>query len=601
MKSVRSFFTPGRLFGWAVLLIVILLYFVPILMLIVGAFRDSAPGQPGSWSLQGFVDAFSDPTTWRSLGSSLWLAVVVGIISTLVAGMMAAIAASKSPIARLVVPTMVVALAMPPLFFALSWDLLGTPRLGLINGFLWDVFGIPGINIGGAWGTAIFLGLKVSTLVFFILLGPFLSMDRRQQEAAVVSGAGKIRVALTVTIPALLPALLGGFSIAFIIGVTAFDIPLILGRPEGFTVFSTQIYGALADSSPPNYAVASSLAMVLIAIVLTLVGLRWMLLDRRSFTTVGGKATGYAPDPTPLSRVASVVAYVVFTVVVLLLPAAQMALASLQPIFGAGALSLANYTRVLQDPQIQSSLGNTIFVAVVGGALAVLIAFVLALIGRYGATAMRRTLDLATWLPWAANGVLLGLGLVWMFIVITPLRGFFGTIWIVLLGLVIASTPLAGRTIDGAIAQIGGELEEAGRVSGAGVTRVAVGIVLRLMTPAVLAAWFISAIHIVGNLEVPILLALPTNRVMAVSVYQYWGNGQGTTAAALFCLVIGAGILVALAGALLMWIGGRILKTRNRSSAAVEIERAASAAETQRTAPSAAPVPERTPVGVEER
>lgn len=572
MHPLRRFFSPARLMGWAVLAVVIILYVLPIVMLIVGAFRDAAPGQPGSWTLDGFRTAFSDPRTWTSLGNSLWLALMMGLIGTGIAAVMAAIAASPMRAGRWVTPVMVIALGMPPLFFAMSWDVLLSPRLGIMNGFFWSAFGWEGITLGGGAATAVIGGMKVSTLVYFLLLGPFRSMDRRQEEAAQVGGAGRLRVALTVTLPALLPALLAGFSIAFIIGVTAFDIPLIIGLPDGFNVFSTQIYAALNESSPPNYASASALAMVLIAIVISLVVARWLILDRRSFTTVGGKAAGYAPHPDRTTRILAIIAFVIFAFFVLVLPATQMVLSSLQPIFGAGTLSTANYTRVLQDPQLRTSLSNTAFVSIVGGAVAVGVAFTLALIGRYGSVAMRRMLDLATWLPWAANGVLLGLGLVWTFITIAPLRGLFGTIWIVLIGLVVATTPLAGRAIDGALAQISRELEESGRVFGGGVVRVAIGVVLRLMLPAVLAGWFISAINIVGNLEVPILLSLPTNRVLAVSIYQYWGNGQGTTAAAVFCLVTGIGILIAAVGAGLMWIGGRLLSAQRRSRAQHALE-----------------------------
>ena len=67
-------------------------------------------------------------------------------------------------------------------------------------------------------------------------------------------------------------------------------------------------------------------------------------------------------------------------------------------------------------------------------------------------------------------------------------------------------------------------------------------------------------------------MSLPTNRVLAVSIYQYWGNGQGTTAAAVFCLVTGIGILIAAVGAGLMWIGGRLLSAQRRSRAQHALE-----------------------------
>jgi iron(III) transport system permease protein len=191
----------------------------------------------------------------------------------------------------------------------------------------------------------------------------------------------------------------------------------------------------------------------------------------------------------------------------------------------------------------------------------------LGLIGRHGSASLRRGLELTTWLPWAANGILLGLGLVWGFLTIPFLTPLFGTVWIVLIGLVIAATPLAARAVDGALAQIGKELEESARVSGATALRVAVGIVLRLILPSFLAAWFITGINIVGNLEVPILLSMPTNKTMAVEVYRLYGNGESSMAAALFVLVFVIG--GALAGAVyaVRWIIGRMVRRRQEREA----------------------------------
>ena len=146
------------------------------------------------------------------------------------------------------------------------------------------------------------------------------------------------------------------------------------------------------------------------------------------------------------------------------------------------------------------------------------------------------------------------------------LRPLFGTVWIVLIGLVIASTPLASRATDAALAQVGRELEESARVSGASALRTGIGIVTRLILPACLAAWVITAIQIAGNLEVPILLSLPTNETVAVMVYQLNARGETVQAAALFCLVLGAAAL----GALLLATGSalrRRWRRRGRGSA----------------------------------
>lgn len=517
------------------------MYVLPLVMVIYAAFRTAAPGMPGSFTLAGFTAAFSDPETYRTLGSSLWLAVMTGFGATGLAVVFAWIVSrTNAALRRMVTPLMVVVLATPPLFFSLSWNLLGTPKFGLLNQMLGAV-GLPNdiVHVGGGWGTWFVLSLKICSLGYFILIGPFLAMDRRLEEASLIAGASRVRTFVSVNIPVLAPAVLGVFIITFIIGLIAFEIPLIIGRPAGFSVLSTQIYGFVTNETPPNYAAASSLALLFIVAVVVLVSIKWRLLDRRQFTTVSGKGT--KPEPWDIGRGTwlcngVIVAYALLAFV---LPIAQIVLGSLQPLFGVNRFGLENYRTLLSDPSVVPAITNTAVLAIAGGLLAVMISLLLGMVGRHSGVRMRRSLELATWLPWAAHGIILGLGLVWAFLTVPFLRGLFGTVWIVLIGLVIASTPVAGRAVDAALAQVGAELEESARVSGASALRAATGIVVRLILPACLAAWLITGIQIAGNLEVPILLSLPTNETVAVLVFQLNTQGQSTQAAALFCLILG--------------------------------------------------------------
>ncbi|WP_238007060.1 iron ABC transporter permease [Dactylosporangium sp. AC04546] len=540
-----------------------LLYVLPVIMIVYGAFRTAAPGLPGEWSMDGFLEAFSDARTYSTLGNSLWLAVATGIGATSLAVVFAWIVSrTNAGLRRLVTPLMVVVLAMPPLFFSLSWNLLGTPKFGLINQLL-GAIGLPDtlLSVGGRWGTWFVLCLKICGLGYFILIGPFLAMDRRLEEASLVAGGSRLATFVRINVPMMAPAVLGAFIINFIIGLIAFDVPLIIGKPSGFQVLATQIYAFVTNDTPPNYAAASALAMVFILAVVVLVAIKWRLLDRRQFTTLSGK--GARPEPWDIGRWrwlcnSFVLAYAVLAVA---LPTVQIVLGSLQPLFGVQqGYSLDNYRALLADPTVAPALWNTAQLAFFGGLLAVAISLLLGIVGRHASVGLRRTLELATWLPWAAHGIILGLALVWAFLTVPFLKPLFGTVWIVLLGLVIASTPLASRTTDAALAQVGRELEESARVSGASALRTAVGIVTRLILPACLAAWVITAIQIAGNLEVPVLLSLPTNETVAVMVYQLNTRGETVQAAALFCLVLGAAAL----GALLLALGSGLRRLWRR-------------------------------------
>ncbi|MEU9746614.1 ABC transporter permease [Streptomyces niveus] len=552
-------FNRSRLGIAALLALVGILYVLPIAMTVYGAFRTAPPGLPGAFSLTGLIDAFSDSRTYSTLGNSLWLAVMAGSSATALAVAFAWIVSRTDTALRgFVTPLMAVVLATPPLFFSLAWNLLGTPEFGLLNEAL-GAAGLPDtLAVTGRWGVWFVLSLKLCSLGYFILIGPFLAMDRRLEEASLIAGAGRLKTFVRVNVPVTGPAVLSVFIIAFIIGLIVLDIPLIIGRPAGFQVFSTQIFDFANNDIPPNYAAASALAMIFIAVVVALVAIKWRLLDRRQFTTVSGK--GAKPEPWDVGRWTWLcnTFIVVYALLAVVLPVTQIVLGSLQPVFGVNRFSADNYTALLDDPQVMPALINTAQYAVIGGALAVALPLLMAMVGRHGSLRLRRGLELATWLPWAVQGIILGLALVWTFLSVPFLRSLFGTVTIVLIGLVVASTPVAGRAMDAALAQIGRELEESARVSGASSLRTGVGIVARLILPSCLAAWLITAIQIVGNFEVPILLSRPANQPVAVLVYQLNAQGQVTQAAALFVLVLGAVACLAL----VLGAGARVVRLR---------------------------------------
>lgn len=575
-QTLRHFSKPvladilGRRAMSAIVLAVVALYILPVAMLIYGAFRDAPPGQPGALSFEGFAATFSSPATYTSLGNSLWLATVVSIGSTVIGVTSAWIATNTNTrLARFMTPLAVIGLATPPLFFALAWSLLGTPRLGLLSKFF-GFFGFEDFSIQGAWGTAFILSLKVSTLAYFIVLGAFGSMDHRMEEAALISGATPRRTFFTVTLPMMAPSVIGAMILAFIIGLTAFDIPLLIGGSGAFPVVATQIFSMLNEQVPPNYSAASSLALVLMFLVVALVSAKWWLLDRRQFSTIGGKSgTKFRWDMGKWG-VLTTTWIVLYALAMVILPSLQVVLGSMQRVFGAaGELTLRNYTELLSSTAIAPALRNSFLLAAVGGLIATIISLALGMIGRHATKSIRRGLELTTWLPWAANGILLGLGLVWGFLTVPFLTPLFGTIWIVLIGLVISTTPLAARAIDGALAQIGKELEESARVSGASALRVASGIVFRLLLPSFLASWLLCAIHIVGNLEVPVLLSLPTNKTMAVEVYKLYGSGESSMAAALFVLAfLICGVIAAIV-LLIRWLAVTVARRKREGEAAM--------------------------------
>jgi iron(III) transport system permease protein len=147
---------------------------------------------------------------------------------------------------------------------------------------------------------------------------------------------------------------------------------------------------------------------------------------------------------------------------------------------------------------------------------------------------------------WAVPGITLSLGLIWAYLSVPGLRSLYATQWIVLLALIVGTTPIASRAVTGPIGQISRDLEEAARIAGASGFRATAGILLRLILPSFVVAWFITGIVSSGNLDIPILLASPNNQTVPLLAYNQFNDGSLSQAAATFCLLIGivAAVLV---------------------------------------------------------
>ncbi|HYZ03285.1 MAG TPA: ATP-binding cassette domain-containing protein [Candidatus Binatia bacterium] len=552
------------------LLIATFLFVLPMVAVIFGAFRTTAPGTPGSFTLNGLAQAVTERSNWTTLASSLGLAVSQATICTVLGVFFAfLVARTNTPARQVVTPMMVLILAMPPLFFALGWAMLGDPQAGGLNklgtALLHDAW--HPINVLSWPGLIAVSGMKSAAFAYLLLIGPFMAVDRSLEEAAQISGAGRLRTALTMELGLLSPNLLAVATLGFLIGLQEFETPLILGLPAGIRVFGTQIYFFAQQVQPPRFGEASALSMLVMAIVLALVAARSRLLGRRSFATVSGRS--YRRDRWRIGpwRWAATACICLYGLAALVAPLAQLVAGSLQSFLGLYRnYTLANYQTLLADDSITRSLLTTAVIMVVGGGLATAVAVLIGYVGLHSRSRSGTLLAWLTWLPFTVPGIVLGLGMSWGWLGIQPLRPLFGTIWINLLGLMVVGIPIVSRSTDGALRQLSSELEEAARVAGASVRRAFLRVVVPLILPSALAGWAIAAILMSGNVAVPILLSSLANQPVALLIYDRFQSGDGAQAAALFCLLI-ALVLAGMAAA----VGALALGRWTRSLAAREV------------------------------
>lgn len=566
MREQRRLTLPTGLtiVTWVLLAALGCLVVYPTVTLLLGAFKDGSPFTPVSdWSLEGFVTAYGSADSLAIIRNSGVLALIVAIAGTSLGFLFAWMSTRTTvPLRRILTPVMVVTVALPSLFNAMSWSVLGNENAGLLNQAWRALSGSPDALIDVySWPGLVLVSLiKPIAVAYLLLLGPARGLSRSVEEAAVVAGTGRIRTMLLVTAPVLAPTIFAVAIINLIIGLEAFDVPALIAVPAGIPLLSTEIFRHISENVLPDYPAASALALGICILVLLLVWIRWRILARRSFATVTGKAR--EQRPWDLGRPAWVfTAFIlVYTLLALVLPLAQLLLGSFQPIFGVlDGLDTVNYDTVLADAEIVGSIGRSLAVGVGGGLLAMIFTFAVGYVVRHaGAKLSARILDGATWLPAALPGIVLGLALSWAYLALPFLRPLYGGPAMLVLALMIAGLPLAARASEGGLVQIHGELEEASRTSGATRLGTIGRIVLPLIAPSFLAGWLLTALYVAGRLDVPILLSSRGNRLAIVAVYELYSNGRTGEAAAVFCLLLVGFVVVTVVLALLALAARRL-------------------------------------------
>lgn len=515
------------------LLIAVVGFFVvyPLALIFVNSFNTAPPGHPAVYSGSAWAAAWHGPGLLTALLNTLAVGACYQAIAFPVGVLLAwLLGRTKVPHARALEFGFWLSYFLPPLSATLGWILLLDPE-GVLNNFIAGTFHVTGpFNVysfaGIVW--VHLMSRDISEKV--ILLTPaFRNMDAALEEAGYMSGAGRLRTLLRLTLPIMTPPLVIVFFLGFVRLFESFEIELLLGIPFGFFVFSTKIID-LAQQEPPLLGQATALGSVTLVLLLFAVPIQRWLTTRRTYATVGGRMQ---PNLIDFGRWRWPVFALLAGVVALLVavPLLSVIAGSLMTRFGffnlAHPWTLANWQRTLSTPAFSQALLNTFEIAIVSAIVAPLLFSVVAyVLVRARSARGAGVLDFLLWLPSVIPGALAGLGLLWMFVGTPIFQPIYGTIWVLVIAIILSGMTLSSQTLKGAFLQLRVDLEESARMSGAGWIRTYVQIVLPLIAPTLIVVAAIKFMYAANAASNIILLATSETRTLSLLALGYVADSQ---------------------------------------------------------------------------
>lgn len=538
---------PARRAGWRIdpawgvsgLLsaILIVLVVLPISVLVIGSFLSEPPrALRFDWSgltLANYVAVLTEGGFASLLGTTLGVS-TAGTIGAVVIGTSLAWLAVRTdvPGRRVLESVAILPMLVPPLVGAFAWDILGSPRSGLINVFLRSLSLPSLVSVYSYSGVAFVFAIYYAPYVFLFAGSALRNMDPALEEAAAMSGASRRTALIRVTLPLIAPAVLSAALLVFVLLVELFAIPAVLGEPGNLHFISVRIW-ELIGFAPPRVNQASALGVLMLFVTVTLVLIQHRIVSRRSYVTVAGK--GLRPRPVGLGVMRWPLALAGFSYLlfVVLLPYGALLLIALRKnlfftrlsaVFDPAQLSLDTFKTALADSVVQQSFTNSVLVSLGTVTIGIVLYFAVAYAVHRSLVPGRRLLNILAMLPIGIPGLIIGLGYLWSWISLPV--GIYGTIWIIILAYVGQFSPQGVGAISTSLVQIHRELEESARLCGAGFFYRLRRVVVPLAWPGILSGTILLLVLSFRELATALFLYTTNTQVFSLTMFDFWARGS---------------------------------------------------------------------------
>ena len=521
-----------------------------LMLLPLGAiFRASLWDDTGV-TFSRYLEVFTNEQYLKAIWNTLIISTWVGVLAVLIGAVLAWLVTRtdlplKKPIRALVMASFVT----PPFLGAFAWTLLAGPNAGALNKLYRAVTGSEEaiFNIFTMPGLIFVMALYSFPYVFSMIANVCELISSDLEDAAEILGANKWHTAWTVTLPLALPALIGGFILAFLHSLSLFGAPAILGLPAGLHTITTQIWSLF--QYPPRLDMAAAFSVPLLLATMVLIVVQKKILGRKGYSTVGGKGgqkrlirLGWSRVPV-LLFVLGILSLSVFLPYWILLKAALSKAWALPLTWDNFTLNNLSFT-FFEYGDTQLAIYNTFKLGLITATLGTLLATLIAYTTNRNLFRGARYLSFFALAPLVIPGIVLAVGL---FIAYTrPPLVLYGGIWILFVAFLTKEMPIGFSQAESTFKSIHPELEDAGRIIGANRLTTLKDITVPLARSGLIAAWSFIFIGVIRELSAAILLFAPKSKVVSVVIFDLKEEGQVGVIAVLGILLLAVSFAVIL-------------------------------------------------------
>jgi iron(III) transport system permease protein len=506
-------------------------------------------------SLASYVFVFGEPDFTRAFVTSIILAAGMTAIAVPLGALLAfLVVRTDLPAKRVIEPALLVPIVLSPIVIAFGYVVAIGP-VGFASLAVKGLIGFVPWNLYSLTSLIIIAGLTHVPHVYLFSSASLRKLNLELEEQARILGAAPWRVALTISLPLVWPALVYSGVLIFFLGFELFGLPLVIGDPANVLVLTTYLFKLTNILGTPSYQL---MAVVVVAIALVTLPLvyfqRHLLRVAERYITVGGRGGQSGPLRLGRWRWLALAGIVLWLAIVIGLPLAGVILRAFVSRWGEGinpfdTLTLQNFRDLAEHPNLLDSILNTFLLATVGAAASVAAYGLIALVTHRWRSRFVAMVDYLVLLPRSLPGLVAGLAFLWVFLFVPylgVLRSSLVGIW---LAYSVVWLAFGLRLISASLSQIAPELEEAARIAGAGPARVVRDVTVPLIRFGLVSSWLLCFMIFVREYSTGVYLQGPGTEVLGALIVSLFGGGSLELVAALSVVnvaLVAAGLVLAL-------------------------------------------------------